>query len=119
MRLASFRAQKALQVGWFFDVAHELNVRKDLGKGMKIFSEDELREFLESQEELVIYGTGGMGGNLYRFLQRHGWLDKLKFFLVTENPQSEFEGVPVKGIHDLLESEKSVPVMIATRQNFH
>ena len=100
-------------------MVHELNVRKDLGNGMKIFSEDELSEFLESQEELVIYGTGGMGGNLYRFLQRHGWLDKLKFFLVSENPQAEFEGVPVKGIHDLLESEKTAPVMIATRQNFH
>lgn len=99
--------------------AREINVRKDLGEGMKIFSEDELREFLESQEELVIYGTGGMGGNLHRFLQRHNWLDKLKFFLVTENTQAEFEGVPVKGIHDLLDSEKSVPVMIATRQNFH
>ncbi len=86
---------------------------------MKIFSENELREFLESQEELVIYGIGGMGGNLYRYLQRHGWLDKLSFFLVTENPPADFEGVQVKGIHDLLDSEKSAPVMIATRQNFH
>lgn len=86
---------------------------------MKILAEDELKSFLESQERLAIYGIGGMGGNLYRYLQRQGWLDKLAFFLVTENPPEDFEGVPVKGIHGLLEAEKEVPVMIATRQNFH
>ena len=86
---------------------------------MKILAEDELKDFLESQERLAIYGIGGMGGNLYRYLQRQGWLDKLAFFLVTENPPEDFEGVPVKGIHGLLEAEKEVPVMIATRQNFH
>ncbi len=86
---------------------------------MKIFSEDELRDFLQSKESIVIYGTGGMGGNLYQYLLRNNWLGKLSFFLVSENTQGDYEGIAVKGLHDLTEEEKLSTVVIATRQNFH
>ena len=86
---------------------------------MKIFSEEELREFLQSNDGIAIYGTGGMGGNLYQYLRRNDWLEKLLFFCVTEKGQEDYEGIAVKALHELTDEEKMATVVIATRQNFH
>ncbi|MBR3456943.1 MAG: hypothetical protein IKH16_02135 [Selenomonadaceae bacterium] len=86
---------------------------------MEIFSEDELRDFLQSSDGIAIYGTGGMGGNLYQYLRRNDWLGKLLFFVVREKTQEDFEGVAVKELHGLTDEEKLATVVIATRQNFH
>lgn len=86
---------------------------------MKFTSEGDLKSFLQSTEQIAIYGTGGMGTNLYQFLTRCNWLDKLKFFVLSQKNKLFYNGVQVKGVQELTEKDKTVPVIIATRENFH
>ena len=86
---------------------------------MKFADEEELKEFLEETDQVLFYGVGGMGRNLYFYLKRYGWEKKLPFFIVTEKNVDTFQGIPVKAVGKLGESEQSIPVIIATRKNFH
>ena len=86
---------------------------------MRFSREAEFKRFLAERDRMVFYGTGGMGKTLYFYLLENGWQEKLAFFLVTRKDRERFWGVPVKGIDALGEEEKGLPVVIATRRNFH
>ena len=86
---------------------------------MKFTEELELKEFFSGVDKVAFYGVGGMGKNLYIYLKDHGWEKKLAFFIVTKKNVDEFWGAPVKEAGQLDEEERSLPVVIATRKNFH
>ncbi len=86
---------------------------------MKFTEELELKEFFSGVDKVAFYGVGGMGKNLYIYLKNHGWEKKLAFFIVTKKNVDEFWGAPVKEAGELDEEERSLPVVIATRKNFH
>ena len=86
---------------------------------MKFTEETELKEFFGGVEKVAFYGVGGMGKNLYIYLKDHGWERKLAFFVVTKKNVDEFWGAPVKEVSEMDEEERSLPVVIATRKNFH
>ena len=86
---------------------------------MKFTEELELKEFFGGVDKLAFYGVGGMGKNLYIYLKNHGWERKLAFFVVTKKNVDEFWGAPVKEVSELDSEERSLPVVIATRKNFH
>ena len=89
------------------------------GSQMRFSRETELKRFLAEKNRMVFYGTGGMGKNLYFYLLENGWQEKLAFFLVTRKDRDYFWGIPVRGIGELGDEEKGLPVIIATRRNFH
>ena len=86
---------------------------------MKFTEETELKEFFSGIDRVAFYGVGGMGKNLYVYLKDHGWERKLAFFVVTKKNVDEFWGTPVKEVSELDEEERCLPVVIATRKNFH
>lgn len=86
---------------------------------MKFTTEQGLRNFFLDNEHFVFYGTGGMGNNLYHYLRRNNWVEKLSFFVVTNKVQEECQGIMVKDVHQLTEADASLPIIIATRNNFH
>lgn len=81
--------------------------------------EAELDAFFSRMDKVVIFGVGGMGKNLYIYLKEHGLGAKLAFFAATRKEADEFWGRPVKEVSELDEAERSLPVVIATRKNYH
>lgn len=86
---------------------------------MNFTEENELKEFFSGIDKVAFYGVGGMGKNLYIFLKQQGWERKLSFFVVTRKDADEFWGFPVKAVSRLSKEECSLPVVIATRENYH
>lgn len=86
---------------------------------MKFTEEEEFGEYLESVDRVLFYGVGGMGKNLYFYLKRREWEEKLPFFVVTTKNVENFWGVPVRELSSLDDEERKLPVVIATRWNFH
>lgn len=86
---------------------------------MKFTEEAELKEFFNDIDKVAFYGVGGMGRSLYIYLKEHGWEKKLAFFVVTKKKSDKFWGVPVKEVSQLDNEESGLPIVIATRNNFH
>ncbi len=86
---------------------------------MKFTKETELKEFFSEIDKVAFYGVGGMGRSLYVYLKEHGWEEKVAFFVVSKKKTDEFWGITVKEVSQLDSEESSLPIVIATRNNFH
>ena len=86
---------------------------------LKFSRETEFKDFLGSVDKVAFYGIGGMGKNLYFYLLQEKWQGKLAFFVVTKKNRESFWGIPVKEVRSLSEEERGIPMVIATRSNYH
>lgn len=86
---------------------------------MHITTENDLRNFFLRHKHLALYGTGGMGHNIYCYLRANHWEKQLDFYIVTIRTAKTFHGLPVHEVETLSDKEKRYPVLIATRNNFH
>ncbi len=86
---------------------------------MKFTEETELEEFFSEIDKVAFYGVGGMGRSLYVYLKDRGWEKKVAFFVVSKKKTDEFWGTIVKDVSQLDSEEISLPIVIATRDNFH
>ena len=86
---------------------------------MLINIKEDLDKFLNDNSEITLYGTGGMGFNIYRYAKRLGHENKIKFFVVSKSGMKEYCNTKVKVVTELTDNEKRIPVIIATRNNFH
>ena len=86
---------------------------------MHITTENDLRNFFLRHKHLALYGTGGMGHNIYCYLRANHWEKQLDFYIVTLRTAKTFHGLPVHEVETLSDKEIKYPVLIATRNNFH
>ncbi len=86
---------------------------------MHITTENDLRNFFLRHKHLALYGTGGMGHNIYCYLRANHWEKQLDFYIVTLRTAKTFHGLPVHEVETLSDKERKYPVLIATRNNFH
>lgn len=77
-----------------------------------------LEKLIRYHDRVVLYGAGGIGEKVYRYVKKLGCLTKIQCFAVTRETQVQemFLDIPIKRIDDCL-SEGTLVVISANEEN--
>lgn len=77
-----------------------------------------LEKLIRDHDRIVLYGAGGIGEKVYRYVEKLGCVAKIQCFAVTRETQAQeaFLNIPLKRIDDCLSGEVLV-VLSANEEN--
>lgn len=78
-----------------------------------------LADIIGNAENIIIYGAGAVGREVYQELCEFGYKDKLSCFAITDSKGqiSYYEGIPIKNIDCILDVIKNPTVILAIKEN--
>lgn len=116
------RANKIVRK-YYIDGGYVIRPLKKVLQGVvseNIGYEDKLKESLNAQGKIMIYGAGKIAGVFFSFLNKIGQVHKIKFFVVSEPDEGKmFHNIPVMSFQTLTDSAVKEKIYIATAGIYH